>query len=97
VVCTRPYRGRGQRAARSAMAGWLLNKVVALNFNFISVFLFSLGFRSNRVIALGFVSAFLFALGFGFVGSEVGILCFALARIGAEVSAMGIENFVGSD
>ena len=83
------------------MAGWLLNKVVALNFNFISVFLFSLGFRSNRVIALGFVSAFLFALGFGFVGSEVGILCFALARIGAErwaeVSAMGIENFVGSD
>ena len=52
--------------------GGRLNKVVALNF--VSVFLFSLGFRSNRVIALGesslgFSSVFWFALGFSFVGS----------------------------
>ena len=52
--------------------GGRLNKVVALNF--VSVFLFSLGFRSNRVIALGessfgFSSVFWFALGVCFVGS----------------------------
>ena len=44
-----------------------MNKVVALNF--VSVFLFSLGFWSNRVIALGFSSVFWFALGVCFVGS----------------------------
>ena len=44
-----------------------MNKLVALNF--ISVFLFSLGYRSNRVIALGVSSVFLFALGVCFVGS----------------------------
>ena len=51
--------------------GGRLNKVVALNF--VSVFLFSLSFRSNRVIALGesslgFSSVFWFALGVYFVG-----------------------------
>ena len=44
-----------------------MNKLVALNF--ISVFLFSLGYRSNRVITLGVSSVFLFALGVYFVGS----------------------------
>ena len=44
-----------------------MNKLVALNF--ISVFLFSLCYRSNQVIVPGVLSVFLFALGVCFVGS----------------------------